>query len=85
MIVKVEIRGERAVITGEPGSGFASFEESAARFRPRFKEAATGADPLIGYFGAELRVLGESKDAAVHPLLADVFEIKDRVHPKERW
>jgi hypothetical protein len=84
MIIKVEIRGARAYISGPPGSRFSSYEESAARVRPKFVEKGDA----VGYFEADTVVLGESRkpeDPDIRPITAEVFEIKNRVRPSERW
>lgn len=85
MIVKVEIRGTRAIISGEPGSEFAPFEETSTRLRHRFAEGGKS-ETLVGYFAAENNVVGEA-DAACKcdPVLAEVFEIGERVYPKKTW
>jgi hypothetical protein len=90
MIVKIEIRGDKAYVSGPPDSGFASFEESATRLRRRFAEAAYQTGDLVGYFDADTAVLGAStkpEDKSIQPQIAEVFEIKNRVYPKEkqRW
>ena len=89
MMVKVEIRGDRAFVSGPPGSKVSTFEASATRLRSRFAEQPDASGRLVGYFEADERVLGESMDPKLklEPRLADVFEIGNRVHPKEeqRW
>ena len=84
MIVKIVIKGERAVISGPPGSQVSPFEESAARLRCRFVE---GGD-AIGFFEADTRRMGESTkpdDPSIKPATIDVFEIKNRVYPEKVW
>jgi len=82
MIVKVQIVGDRALVTGQPGSGVA-FEESAARLRVRFGPAE--AQPHVGYFVAEIRNEGASDDPTVTPVLAEICDVGERVRPKETW
>jgi len=83
-MVRIEIRGERALVTAQPGSGIAPFEESAARLRCKFVERGDA----IGYFDADTSVMGGStkpEDESIRPATVEVFEIKDRVYPSVPW
>lgn len=86
MIVKVEIKGERAIISGPPGSDLATFEESATRLRCRFLPCERG--DVVGYFDADTTVMGQppaDADPSIQAVTAEVFEIKNRIVPKVLW
>jgi hypothetical protein len=87
MIVKVVVVGQRALVSGPPGSSLAAFEASATRVRCRFTEPPDAEGRLVGYFHADDRVLGEaeSEEYKGKTRLAEVFEIGDRVYPREAW
>jgi hypothetical protein len=82
MIVKIHIKGDRALVTPQPDSKLPPFEESAARLRCRFAEQG---EELIGFFEGKTSTIGESRDSSLRPVTARVFEVGNRIWPKETW
>lgn len=80
-MVKVEIRGDHALITSSPTDKLRIvMAVPASRVRSRFAEKK----PSVGYFLATEAVTKDAATGAEYPL--DVIELGDRVvAPKETW